>query len=325
MVSQPQASALRHAQPRIAMAPGPFDATIAARRVGSLEWPTAAVVVAVYGAWLWVAANSQVLGTIAGSALLALVACWYISVQHELLHGHPTRSRRLNRLLGLAPLAVWYPYDLYRETHLAHHRDEGLTQPGIDPESNYVSADRYARMPRWQRLLWVAQRTVVGRLLLGPALVIVPTWLDIVRRPLRGDFTQSRMWTQHLLLLAALLWALDHLAGIGPLQYLCAVGYPALGLAMLRSFHEHRPADDPAHRVVVNEAGWFWRLLYLNNNYHAVHHERPRLPWYRIRRCYLRERDGVLRRNGGFAVRGYGVLLRRYAVRPIDSPVHPPP
>ena len=246
-----------------------------------------------------------------------------MSLQHELLHGHPTRSRALNRLLGLLPLAVWYPYDLYRETHLAHHCDEVLTQPGLDPESNYIAAADYERLSPWLRPLWTAQRTVIGRVLLGPAMIIVPTWLDIVRKPWRGDFTQTRMWAQHLGLLAALLWALDRYAGFGSLQYLLGVGYPALGLAMLRSFYEHRPASRPAHRVVVNEAGWFWRLLYLNNNYHVVHHEMPELPWYRIRTRYRADRLGVLQRNGGFIVGGYASLLRRHAFTPVDSPIHP--
>jgi len=290
----------------------------------SIEWPTWLLIVAVYGVWLIAVCFAEALGIAAGSTLLALAACWFMSLQHELLHGHPTRSRALNRLLGVAPLAAWYPYDLYRDGHLAHHRDEMLTQPGLDPESNYIAAHDYAKLPRWCRPLWHAQRTVLGRLLFGPALVIVPTWLDIVRKPLRGDRSQLRSWSQHLLLLAALLWGLDRYAGIGPLQYLLAVAYPALALTMLRSFYEHRPAADPAHRVVVNEAGWFWRVLYLDNNFHAVHHETPGLPWYRIGARYRADREGILQRNGGFLVHGYGALMRRYALRPIDSPVHPP-
>lgn len=286
------------------------------------EWPTWALIAAVYAAWLGAVAGFRLLGPLAGSVLLALACCWYMSLQHELLHGHPTRSARLNRWLGLLPLAAWYPYDLYRETHLAHHRDELLTQPGIDPESNYVDAAHYARLSRPGRWLRHAQRTVLGRVLLGPALVIVPTWLDMLRRPLRGDFSQLGRWAQHLALLAGLLWLLDRQAGIGPLQYLLGVCYPALGLAMLRSFYEHRPSAEAAHRVVVNEAGWFWRWLFLNNNYHAVHHAQPGLPWWRIRRVYLAQRAEVLARNGGFLVPGYGSLLRRHALRPIDSPVH---
>ncbi|MBW8831258.1 MAG: fatty acid desaturase [Burkholderiales bacterium] len=289
----------------------------------SIEWPTWLLIAVVYATWLLVVWSFRVLGPLS-AVPLAIVACWFMSLQHELLHGHPTRSPVANRLLALAPLAVWYPYDLYREAHFAHHRDESLTQPGLDPESNYIAAADYERLSLWLRPMWIAQRTVIGRLLLGPAMVIVPTWLDIVRKPWRGDFTQTRMWAQHPLLLAVLLWALERHAGIGPLQYMLAVGYPALGLAMLRSFYEHRPASQPAHRVVVNEAGWFWRLLYLNNNYHVVHHEMPQLPWYRIPTLYLADRPGVLQRNGGFLIHGYASPLRRHAFSPVDSPVHPP-
>jgi len=293
----------------------------AARRI---EWPTCLLIAVVYGAWIAVIICAQPLGVVAGNVLLIVICCWFMSLQHELLHDHPTPSRAFNRLLGLAPLAVWYPYDLYRAGHLAHHRDELLTEPGIDPESNYIAAADFARLHPLLRPFWFAQRTVLGRVLLGPAMVIVPTWLDIVRRPLRGDWHQTPAWALHLGLLAALLWALDRYAGIGPLRYMLAIAYPALGLAMLRSFFEHRPAALPAHRVVINEAAAFWRLLYLNNNYHSVHHESPSLPWYRIRARYLAEREAVLAGNGGFLVAGYGALLRRHAWTPIDSPVHPP-
>jgi len=94
---------------------------------------------------------------------------------------------------------------------------------------------------------------VFGRLL-GPAMVIVPTWWDIVRRPLLGDFSQSRSWAVHLALLGAMLVALDRYAGIGPVRYVLTICYPALGLAIFRSFYEHRPATEAAHRVVINEA-----------------------------------------------------------------------
>ena len=50
------------------------------------------------------------------------------------------------------------------------------------------------------------------------------------------------------------------------------VSYPALVLTMLRSLYKHRFAVCPAHRIAINEASSLWRLLYLNNNYHVVHH-----------------------------------------------------
>jgi hypothetical protein len=36
------------------------------------------------------------------------------------------------------------------------------------------------------------------------ALAIVPTWTDIVRLPLRGDWLHTRSWAEHLGLLALL-------------------------------------------------------------------------------------------------------------------------
>ena len=289
------------------------------------EWRTWLLVPTVYAAWLLAVATHASQGRGIGSVVLVLATCWFTSLQHELIHGHPSRNSRVNRLMGLAPLAVWYPYDLYRRSHLAHHRDELLTEPGIDPESNYIDDVAWRGLSRFVRPMWVAQRTVVGRLLLGPAMVIVPTWLDIVRRPLRGDFSQSRSWTLHVVLVAALLFLLDRYAHIGPLRYLLTVGYPALGLAMLRSFYEHRPALDASHRVVINEAGIFWRILYLNNNYHAVHHERPELPWHLVRRFYIEHRAEVVERNGGFVISGYLSLMKKYAMTTVDSPVHPAP
>jgi fatty acid desaturase len=297
--------------------------TSAATSFASQEWRTWLLVPTVYAAWLSAVAAYHSVGPAAGSVLLVLATCWFTSLQHELIHGHPSRSRAMNRLLGIAPLAIWYPYDLYRHSHLAHHRDELLTEPGIDPESNYVDDAAWQRLSRVLKPLWIGQRTVLGRVLLGPGMVILPTWLDIVRRPLRGDFSQARSWLAHLALACLMLLALHRFAGIGPVTYLLTICYPALGLAMLRSFYEHRPARDAAHRVVVNEAGVFWRILYLNNNYHAVHHEKPNLPWYLLRQTYLRHRAEVLHRNGHFLVPGYFSLMKRFAVTPVDSPIHP--
>ncbi|GAB7526277.1 hypothetical protein PBS_52680 [Paraburkholderia sp. 2C] len=73
---------------------------------------------------------------------------------------------------------------------------------------------------------------------------------------------------------------------------------------------------------MINEAAWFWRLLFLNNNYHAVHHDLPGLPWFALRRVYLERRAQYLLRNGGFLVSGYRDWFTSYAAKPITHPVH---
>lgn len=89
------------------------------------------------------------------------------------------------------------------------------------------------------------------------------------------------MWLVHGLLLAALFAWMNHL-GFSPLYFVLAISYPALALTKVRSFLEHRAADDPLARSVINEAGLVWRVLFLNLNYHSVHHD---LPGYRGTGC----------------------------------------
>ncbi|KMQ79947.1 Fatty acid desaturase [Candidatus Burkholderia pumila] len=122
--------------------------------------------------------------------------------------------------------------------------------------------------------------------------------------------------------------SLERSNGIGlcPLEKYCrrrpfvfGVGYPAL--ASVRSFQEHRVAPAARQRTVINEAGWLWRLLFLNNNFHAVHHDLPGMPWFSLGDVYAARRIGYRASNGGFVVRGYGGL-RHHAFACAVSPVH---
>ena len=110
---------------------------------------------------------------VAGSADLgAWLIAWQMSLQHELIHGHPTRSRRINAALGFPPLWLWLPFACYQESHLAHHAGDGLTDPRRDPESFYVTGEEWSRMGPVRRMLTHANNTFVGRVLIGPALSI---------------------------------------------------------------------------------------------------------------------------------------------------------
>ncbi len=90
------------------------------------EWPTWLLLIGVYSGWFGIVLNSHRLGLWWSTLLLIPLLVLWLSVQHELLHGHPTRWPTLNKILGYAPFAVWYPYTLYRDSHLLHHRDEDL-------------------------------------------------------------------------------------------------------------------------------------------------------------------------------------------------------
>jgi fatty acid desaturase len=286
------------------------------------EWPTWLLIATIYGTWFSVATHIRTLGLPVATALLALLGTWYMSLQHELLHGHPTRSRLINGLLGFAPLAVWFPYGVYRDLHLKHHDDPHLTRPEFDPESYFVTHRTWQRTGTLMRALLAARNTFSGRLLVGPAFSIAATATDALRKVAAGDWRDVPTWAAHLVALTALTWWLDHSCGLPAWIFIVGVGYSALAIGSVRSFHEHRATESHEHRSVINEAGLFWRILFLNNNYHLVHHDLPHVPWFALREVYETSRQQYVERSGGFLVKGYSEWLRLYAFAPVASPIY---
>jgi fatty acid desaturase len=64
-------------------------------------------------------------------------------------------------------------------------------------------------------------------------------------------------------------------------------------------------------------------LLFLYNNLHVVHHDRPGLPWYRIPAFYRAHRAAIVAANGGLVYDGYADVARRYLVTPHHAGPHP--
>ena len=290
-----------------------------------LEGPTWLVATAVHGAWLALTWYHHALPWWLIAPLGGWLVAWHGSLQHEVLHGHPTRRPALNTALALAPLMLWLPFPLYRSRHLRHHATPHLTDPLDDTESFYVEAAHWQRLGPGRRLVLRVNNTLAGRLLLGPALTVLAFWREEGARLLRGEPGCARIWAAHAVLTALLLAWVIGVCGIPLWAYVLFYVYPGTALILLRSYYEHRPAADPAQRTAVVEAGPLMTLLYLGNNFHALHHERPGIPWYELPRTYRAERDRVLAGNGGFLFAGYGDIVRRFLWREKDSPLHPGP
>lgn len=279
---------------------------------------------AIYGGWLLVTWFYDVLpwwiAMPAGGWLIA----WHGSFQHEAVHGHPTRSDRLNAALASPPLALWLPYPIYRTSHRAHHRTETLTDPTTDPESFYVPAARWRQFGPIRRALLTANNTVAGRMLAGPWITVSSFLWRETRALLSGDMRHAAIWLWHLLACGLVLFWVKEICGIAVSTYVLGFVWPGLALTLLRSFTEHRPAPDQDRRTAIVEAGPLLSLLYLNNNLHVVHHRQPNLPWHALPAAYRAERDALAAVNGGFRYAGgYAEVVRRHAFRPKDRPVHP--
>lgn len=291
--------------------------------IGRTQWPTWLLLTAVPCAWFALMLGSSVIGAGWTIVLLVPVVVLWMSVQHELLHGHPTRWKPVNKVLGYAPFALWYPYTLYRDSHLLHHRDHDLTLPGVDPESRYLSRANWQTRSRVLRgLLWL-NKTVVGRLLIGPPLALFGLAVEELQRLRRGSRDAWCMWLTHGFFTLLMFAFIAHYSELAVWQYVFLVTVPVLSVGMIRSFYEHRPAARPEQRTVLNEAGWPWTWLFLNLNLHLVHHDLPSLPWFHLPHVYRARREQWQQRSGGYLVQGYGELIRRHSVQPIDSPQHP--
>lgn len=287
----------------------------------SVEWGTLALIMACYGGWL--AALWLLPGVSLGLTVLALgvMAALHSSLTHEALHGHPFRSRWLNEALMFLPLSLAIPYGRFRDTHLAHHEDEALTDPYDDPESNFQDPAVWARLPGWRKMLLRVNNTLLGRVVLGPLVGQVCFMVGDWRLARWGEPGIVRDWILHVLGLVPVIWMVW--LSPAPLWAAAAGAYLGLGLLKIRTFLEHRAHETARGRTVVIEDKGPLAFLFLNNNLHIVHHMHPGVPWYALPRLYQARKAEFLAANDGYIYRNYLQIFRNYLLRAKDPVPHP--
>jgi fatty acid desaturase len=284
------------------------------------SWLVAALIYVGFGllTWYW-----TVLPWWLAAPLGAVLIAWHGSLQHEAVHGQLAPWRWLNDLPAMPPLSLWLPFPLYRASHRAHHDFAILTEPWRDPESFYVDQRTWRALSPAARTLLQLHNTLLGRLLLGPFLIVGQFLWAEGKALVRGDQKSRRIWLWHLPAVALVLLWVCGVCGIPWWQYLLLAVLPGVSLTLVRSFAEHKAAGTPLERTALVESGPLLSLLFLNNNLHYAHHERPDLPWHALPAYYRAHRARLLRENGGLLYRGYREILRRFLLRPVDAPAHP--
>ena len=303
--------------------PASRGAPSAAAGVPAIEWPTVALLATCIGGWL---ALTQLYGELSLWVLAPCIAALltlHSSVQHEIVHGHPTRWSLFNRALGVVPLSLWIPFERYRALHLVHHLNERLTDPFDDPESNYWTPDTWQALSRLEQRMIAAQRTLLGRMAIG-------SWWRMGRflRHEAVAFVRDEpgvrvAWTVHLLAATPVVLWITVACGIPLWLYVLVAVIPGNAILLVRSFAEHRARPGVRERTAIVENSWLLGPLFLFNNLHALHHEEPWLPWYRYHGRYRAVRDRLLADNGGLVYSTYFDVARRFMLRPYDELMHP--
>ena len=246
----------------------------------------------------------------------------FSSLQHEVLHGHPFQSRLLSEAAVFPGVTIYVPYIRFKDTHLAHHNDPILTDPYDDPESNFLDPDSWNTTPKIGQFILRANNTLLGRILLGPAISIWFFCGADVHAILKGDRHILSAWLLHAFgvgLVLVWLWGTN---GMPVWAYLVAA-YFGYGLLKIRTFLEHRAHDLARARSVVIEDKGFFALLFLNNNFHSVHHCQPGLAWYNLPRVFAENRGHYLARNDGYFYPSYVQVFRQYFFHAKDPVSHP--
>ena len=287
-----------------------------------IEWPTLALLFLTYVVWalatVWIAAWSVPLAIL----LVALSGAQHSSLQHEVLHGHPTRWRWLNEGLVFPALTLLIPYFRFRDSHLEHHQDSILTDPYDDPESNYQDPAVWQALPRWWQSVLRVNNTLAGRIVLGPLVAQIAFMRGDYRAWKQGKAGILSAWLWHIPAVTLVIWWMAALSPMPIWAWLLAT-YISLSILKIRTYLEHQAHERARWRTVVIEDRGPLALIFLNNNFHVVHHMHPRVPWYQLPKLFRENRERYLSRNDGYYFRSYAQIFRRYLFKAKDPVPHP--
>ncbi len=290
------------------------------RTRATIEWTTVLVLIGFGLAYLAVVLlHDSIAWPLLLIALVPLGGLW-MSLGHEMLHGHPTRWNWVNTAVGSVPLSLWIPFPRYKTLHIKHHLSD-LTDPDDDPESFYIRPAVWQAAGPLRRTWILALRTLLGRLTLGVPRGMVHFWRREVAACRNPKI--ARQWLVHLGLAGLFGVWLFGVVGMNPWVYV--VGFVLGGSACthLRSFVEHCAVESGTRSAVV-KAGPMLSFLFLNNNLHHTHHAMPDLAWYDIPAKHAElGSDRVAEAGAGLYEHGYLQVARLYLLTPFSQPDHP--
>jgi fatty acid desaturase len=284
------------------------------------EWRTLLVVVAVYGLTVLAVVRYEVLTPWLAIPMLGVLGAWHLSMQHEVLHGHPFKNQFLNDAIGGIPVTLWIPYLAFKKDHHEHHLSD-LTNPALDNESYYVSQEQWDKAGRIRRAAWTANRTILFRMFVWTIVSTITYVLSVLKRAVRGEKGDRIAVTLHVVGVAFVVYLVS-LSSMPLWQFALGTTYGGRILNAIRPFPEHKYQSGVETRTAMIMAGPFMSLLMLNNNLHVAHHEEPGVPWYRYDNLMYRVNAVERARDAGVLYEGgYAEVFRRFSFTPVDSPV----
>lgn len=275
----------------------------------SAEWRTFFLILCCYLLIILVLLNPMGFSVVVSIALTIPLITLHSSLQHECMHGHPFKAQRLNDALICIPIGFFLSYFRFKAAHIKHHQDCILADPYEDPESWYQDSEAWAAKQRWLQRIFEFNNTLVGRMLIGPAISMI----GFVNYEIKNGSPRTfAIWCIHLVGVCLICSALLLFGEVPLWAYLisCYFGY---SLLMVRTFLEHQAHESIRERTVIIEDKGLLSYLFLNNNLHVVHHANPKMAWYRLPGFFEENRDYFLGMNKGYYFKNYLEIFKRFA------------
>jgi fatty acid desaturase len=284
------------------------------------EWRTLAVVIAVYGLTVLTVLRYDVLTPWLAVPMLAVLGAWHLSMQHEVLHGHPFKNQFINDAIGGIPVTLWIPYLAFKKDHHEHHLSD-LTNPALDNESYYVSQEQWDNAGPIRRAAWTANRTILFRMFVWTIVSTITYVLSVLKRAVRNEKSDRLAVALHIIGVVFVVYLVS-LSSMPLWQFALGTLYGGRILNAIRPFPEHKYQSGVETRTAMIMAGRFMSLLMLNNNLHVAHHDEPGVPWYRYDKLMQRVNAVERARAAGVLYEGgYAEVFRRFSFTLVDSPV----
>ena len=177
-------------------------------------------------------------------------------------------------------------------------------------------------LPGFLKTLLGWNNTLIGRLLIGPPLMVVGFTISEWRKIAKGDRRVIYAWVLHMAGLIPTLLVISLLFGIPLWQYIGVAAYLGISIIAIRSYCEHQWAERPDGRTIIVENSVL-APLFLYNNLHFVHHKLPTAAWYKLPSLYKARRAEWQTMNEGYVFANYFEVFRAFAFRAKEPVVHP--
>lgn len=218
---------------------------------------------------------------------------------HDCCHGSLFKSRRANQIWGTIFGAITFtPYEMWRESHLAHHATAGnLNQRGHGDIWTMTVAE-YREAGKWKRFLYRLYRNPLVMFVLGPVYIF---WIRYRFPEKNASVKQVKsVMMTNILLLGAVL-ALGSVFGVAallkvflPISLLSGI----IGVWLFYVQHQYpetywagQEEWSPLDAALKGSSFYqlprvmAWLTGYIG--YHHIHHADERIPHYALSKCHV--------------------------------------